>query len=100
PSSKSRVNWAVKGTRTSNRRPSRATAHVIWGWTTFSTTWVWTMYSLVLAPPTQEISVTLVTSQPVPLKVKRAARNTPRTVAKTLWSTTQLCSISVTSSKV
>ncbi|KFO06374.1 hypothetical protein N312_03633, partial [Balearica regulorum gibbericeps] len=100
PSPKSRVSCAVKGTRMSSRRPSRATAHVVQGCSSSSTTRMWTTYSLVLAPPTQGMLVTLVTSQPVPLKVKWAACNTPWTVAKTLRSVPQLCSVSVTSSKV
>ncbi|KFW71526.1 hypothetical protein AS28_08031, partial [Pygoscelis adeliae] len=100
PSPKSRVSCAVKGTWTSNRRPSRATVHAVRGCTSSSTTWVWTTYLLLLAAPTQGMSVTLVTSQPVPLKAKRAARNTPRMVVKTLSSISQSCSISVASSKV
>ncbi|KFQ49256.1 hypothetical protein N334_10125, partial [Pelecanus crispus] len=100
PSPKSQVSCAVKGMRTSNRRPSRATVHAVQGCTSSSTTWVWTTYSLVLAPPTQGLLVMLVASQPVPLKAKRAARNTPWMVAKPVWSISQLCSVSVASSKV
>ncbi|KFU85326.1 hypothetical protein M959_04672, partial [Chaetura pelagica] len=100
PSPKSRLKLAVKGTWASTLCPTKATPQALPGGTCFSTTCLWATYLLALAPPTQGRVVTLVASQPVPLKVKRVARKTPRRVGKTLCSNSQSCSTSVVSSKV